>query len=127
MKRALQMLTLVVASTAMLSGAAAAQQQTAPDNTKRNKAEATTADQQKNNKADLETTRRIRKSIVDDKALSTYAHNIKIVTEDGQVTLTGPVNTPQEQAAVAAKAVQIAGSGKVLNQTEVAPSKTSAK
>jgi hypothetical protein len=37
------------------------------------------------------------------------------------------VNTPEEQAAVAAKAVQIAGSGKVLNQTEVAPSKTSAK
>ena len=106
MKRALQMLALVVASTAMLSGAAAAQQQTAPDNTKRNKAEATTADQQKNNKADVETTRRIRKSIVDDKALSTYAHNIKIVTEDGQVTLTGPVNTPQEQAAVAAKAVR---------------------
>jgi hypothetical protein len=44
MKRAFQMLALVVASTAMLSGAAAAQQQTAPDNTKRNKTEATTAE-----------------------------------------------------------------------------------
>ena len=127
MKRAFQMLALVVASTAILSGAAAAQQQTAPDNTKRNKTEATTADQQKNNKADLETTRRIRKAIVDDKALSTYAQNIKIVTEDGQVTLTGPVNTSEEQAAVAAKALQVAGAGKVINQTEVAPSKTSAK
>ena len=126
MKRQFQMLALIVASAAVLN-AAPAQQQTAPDNTARNKSETTTAEQQKGNKSDLETTRRIRKAIVDDKALSTYAHNIKIVTEDGQVTLTGPVNTPQEQAAVAAKAVQIAGSGKVLNQTEVAPSKTSAK
>jgi len=126
MKRQFQMLALIVASAAVLN-AAPAQQQTAPDNTARNKSETTTAEQQKGNKSDLETTRRIRKAIVDDKALSTYAHNIKIVTEDGQVTLTGPVNTPEEQAAVAAKAVQIAGSGKVLNQTEVAPSKTSAK
>jgi hyperosmotically inducible protein len=126
MRRAFQMLALVVVSTAMLNGAAA-QQQTAPDNTKRNKTEATTAEQQKNNKSDLETTRRIRKAIVDDKALSTYAQNIKIVTEDGQVTLTGPVNTSEEQAAVAAKALQVAGAGKVINQTEVAPSKTSAK
>jgi hyperosmotically inducible periplasmic protein len=126
MKRAFQMLALVVASTAMLN-AAPAQQQTAPDNTKRNKAEATTADQQKNNKSDLETTRRIRKMIVDDKTLSTYAHNVKIVTQDGQVTLTGPVNSSEEQAAVAAKALQVAGSGKVINQTEVASSKTSAK
>jgi hyperosmotically inducible periplasmic protein len=126
MKREFQMLAVIIASAAVLN-AAPAQQQTAPDNTGRNKTEATTAEQQKNSKSDLETTRRIRKAIVDDKALSTYAHNVKIVTEDGQVTLTGPVNSPQEQAAVAAKAVQVAGSGKVINQTEVAPSKTSSK
>ena len=126
MKRVFQTLTLAIAAAAVLN-AAPAQQQTAPDNTARNKNEATTADQQKNNKSDLETTRRIRKAIVDDKSLSTYAHNVKIVTEDGQVTLTGPVNSPQEQAAVAAKAVQVAGSGKVINQTEVAPSATSAR
>ena len=126
MKRVFQTLTLAIAAAAVLN-AAPAQQQTAPDNTARNKNEATTADQQKNNKSDLETTRRIRKAIVDDKSLSTYAHNVKIVTEDGQVTLTGPVNSPQEQAAVAGKAVQVAGSGKVINQTEVAPSATSAR
>lgn len=126
MKRVFQTLTLAIAAAAVLN-AAPAQQQTAPDNTARNKNEATTADQQKNNKSDLETTRRIRKAIVDDKSLSTYAHNVKIVTEDGQVTLTGPVNSPQEQAAVAGKAVQVAGPGKVINQTEVAPSATSAK
>jgi osmotically-inducible protein OsmY len=125
MKRGFQMLALVIASAAVLN--AAPLQQTAPDNTARNKNETTTADQQKNNKSDLETTRRIRKAIVDDKSLSTYAHNVKIVTENGQVTLTGPVSSPQEQAAVAAKATQVAGSGKVINQTEVAPSKTSAK
>ena len=80
------MLALVIASATVLN-AAPAQQQTAPDNTGRNKTEATTAEQQKNNKSDLETTRRIRKAIVDDKTLSTYAHNVKIVTEDGQVNV----------------------------------------
>jgi len=126
MKRGFQTFALALVSAAVLN-AAPLPQQTAPDNTARNKNETTTADQQKNNKSDLETTRRIRKAIVDDKSLSTYAHNVKIVTENGQVTLTGPVTSAQEQAAVAAKATQVAGSGKVINQTEVAPSKTSAK
>src|SRR6185295_1225435 len=76
-----------------------AQQQppTAPDNTKVNtrdrKPTAVTADQQKNNKTDLETTRQIRKALVADKSLSTYAHNVKVVTQNGKVTLKGPVRS----------------------------------
>ena len=32
-----------------------------------------------------------------DKSLSTYAHNIKIVTRDGKVTLEGPVRSGAEK------------------------------
>ena len=69
-------------------------QQPAPDNTKNNQGDASrdamTADHQKMNPADRDTTRQIRKSIMQDKSLSTYAHNIKIITRDGKVTLKGP-------------------------------------
>jgi hyperosmotically inducible protein len=72
-------------------------QQPAPDNTKMNQGDAnkdaTTADQQKMNPADRNTTKQIRKSIMQDKSLSTYAHNIKIITQDGKVTLKGPVRS----------------------------------
>src|ERR1700680_3042762 len=51
------------------------------DNTKVNKRDRAagepTADQQKNNRSDLDLTKDIRRSIMDDKALSTYAHNVK--------------------------------------------------
>ena len=69
----------------------------APDNSKVNVRDrqpgATTADQQKNSKGDLEITRKVRQAIVKDKTLSTYAHNIKVVTEGGVVTLRGPVRS----------------------------------
>ena len=57
------------------------------DNTKMNKrdqkAGAKTADQQKMNASDQELTRSSRAAIVADKSLSTYAHNIKIISQDG--------------------------------------------
>jgi hyperosmotically inducible protein len=99
--------------------------QTAPDNTKVNerdksKAEAT-ADQQKENQPDREIARQIRKSIVQDKSLSTYAHNIKIISQNGMVTLKGPVRSDEEKTAVEAKAAEIAGKEKVTSQLEVKP------
>jgi hyperosmotically inducible periplasmic protein len=102
--------------------------QTPPDNTKTNTrdraATAKTADQQSNSKADLDLTQKIRSAIVADKALSTYAHNVKVITRDGHVTLKGPVQTVEEKTAIAAKAAEIAGTGKVTNQTSVmSPSK----
>jgi hyperosmotically inducible periplasmic protein len=114
----------------MVSGAAlpATSQQTAPDNTRANKGDAqkgaTTADQQKMNPTDRELTRKIRASIMDDKSLSTYAHNIKIVTQDGKVTLKGPVRTEQEKADVEAKAAAVAGATNVTSQIQVAPPKS---
>jgi osmotically-inducible protein OsmY len=85
-------------------------QQTAPDNTKKNKDDANpTADQQKVNPADRAITQKIRKAVTDDKSLSTYAHNVKIIAQDGKVTLRGPVRTEDEKSNVYDKAVTVAG------------------
>ena len=104
-------------------------QQSAPDNTKTNQGDAnkgaTTADQQKMNAADRNITKEIRSSIMKDKSLSTYAHNIKIITQDGKVTLKGPVRSEDEKAAIESKAVAIAGANNVTDQLEVAPPKQS--
>lgn len=66
-----------------------------------------TADQQKETPEDREITRKIRQALVADKSLSTYAHNVKVVTPGGMVTLKGPVRSEEEKAAVAAKASSI--------------------
>ena len=98
-------------------------QQTPPDNTKQNKDQSPTADDQKMNPADRAITQKIRKALHDDNSLSTYAHNVKIITQDGKVTLRGPVRSDEEKASIEAKAVAVAvaGAGNVTNQLEVAP------
>ena len=99
-------------------------QQPAADNTKKNQDQtAPTADQQKMNAADRATTQKIRKAIHEDTTLSTYAHNIKVITQDGKVTLRGPVRSEEEKNNLQAKAVAVAGEGNVTNQLEIAPSK----
>ena len=102
-------------------------QQSAPDNTKTNQGDAnkgaTTADQQKINAADRSITKEIRSSIMKDKSLSTYAHNIKIITQDGKVTLRGPVRSRDEKSNLQAKAAEVAGRDNVTNQLEIAPPK----
>ena len=95
-----------------------------PDNTKVNKrdrnAGEATADQQKMNPADRALTRKIRRSIMADKSLSTYAHNIKIISQNGAVTLKGPVKSDDEKANIIAKAVAVTGSAdKVTDQISV--------
>ena len=99
-------------------------QQTAPDNTKQNEDQTSpTADQQKMNPADRAITQKIRKAVHDDTSLSTYAHNIKIIAQDGKVTLRGPVRSEEEKNKLQAKAVAVARAENVTNELEVAPSK----
>jgi len=98
-------------------------EQSAPDNTKVNKTPQLTADKQKNGKHDLAITRDIRRAIVADKNLSTYAHNVKVITAHGEVTLKGPVRSEDERKAVEAKAVEIAGQGRVANELTIAAPK----
>lgn len=95
-----------------------------PDNTKVNQRDRNsgepTADQQKINPTDRALTRNIRRSIMADKSLSTYAHNIKIISQNGAITLKGPVKSDDEKASVIAKAVAVAGSpDKVTDQISV--------
>lgn len=98
-------------------------QQPPPDNSKTNKQERNgpTADTQKMNPADRETARKIRSAIHDDKTLSTYAHNVKVIVQNGQVTLKGPVRSEDEKSAVESKATAVAGAGNVTNNLTVAP------
>jgi hyperosmotically inducible protein len=114
---------LTLAST--LAGAQDPPSAAPPDNTKvnerdRNRAEPT-ADQQKENRSDRDVTRDIRRSIVQDKSLSTYAHNIKIIAQNGMVTLKGLVRSEEEKSAIEAKAAEIVGKDKIMSQLEVKP------
>ena len=98
---------------------------TSPDNTKTNaqdhdKASAT-ADQQKDNRSDREITQQIRQSLVKDKSLSTYGHNVKVITQNGQVTLKGPVRSDDEKKAIEAKATEVAGENKVTSELNIKP------
>ena len=95
-----------------------------PDNTKVNKqdrdANQPTADQQKNNASDVDLTKNIRRSIMEDKSLSTDAHNVKVISQNGTVTLKGPVKSEAEKSAIVAKAVSVAGAAdKVVDQMSV--------
>ncbi|HEY3827529.1 MAG TPA: BON domain-containing protein [Bryobacteraceae bacterium] len=100
-----------------------AQNSPQPDNTKVNQQDraqgGVTADQQKENRSDRDLTQQIRKSVMADKSLSTYAHNVKIVAQGGVVTVKGPVRSDDERKAVVAKAEEVAGKGNVTDQLSV--------
>jgi osmotically-inducible protein OsmY len=101
---------------------AAAPANTDADNTARNAETNTSIDTpaaQSENEADIKITAAIRKSVVDDTALSVNAHNVKIMTADGVVTLRGPVKSDREKQAIESKAKQVAGVKSVNNMLEV--------
>src|SRR5689334_13369385 len=69
-------------------------QTTSTDNTRANREPSNrdrSADKQSNARSDIDLTARIRRSVMDDKSLSTNGHNVKIVSENGTVTLSGVV------------------------------------
>jgi hyperosmotically inducible protein len=108
---------------APLANGSAQQDQPEPDNTKKNlptnHRDANRADQQSNTTSDVELTRKIRQSLTQDKSLSAYAHNVKIITRNGVVELKGPVRSQSEKDAVEAKATEIAGPSKVKNDLTI--------
>ena len=73
---------------------------------------------QNENKADIDITAEIRKRVVESK-MSVNAHNVKIITQDGMVTLRGPVKTEEEKRTIEQIALTAAGANKVDNQLEV--------
>lgn len=80
-----------------------------------------TADQQGENQADRTMTREIRRAIEKDSSLSTYGHNVKIITRDGMVTLKGPVRSEKERHAIGKEAIRVAGKRRVANHLDVVP------
>ena len=120
MKRTL----LVLACLSTVSAAAmAADDKTKPDNTAINERdrsrETQTSGDQSNSSADLKTTQAIRQSLMKDSELSTTAKNIKIITNNGQVTLRGPVKNAQEKAKIDQLARSAAGGAKIDDQLDV--------
>jgi hyperosmotically inducible periplasmic protein len=96
---------------------------TEADNTKRNSSEQNkntdTAEKQSNSKDDLALTQKIRQAVMKDGSLSMNAKNVKIIAQDGEITLKGPVDSQQEKDTIGTKAGEIAGKDKVDNQLEV--------
>jgi sporulation protein YlmC with PRC-barrel domain len=96
---------------------------TEPDNTARNVRDRNdrtlTPLDQGNSKADVDTTAQIRKEIIAEKDMSVNARNVKIITNNGRVTLRGPVNTAEEKRLIGEIAARIARSENVDNQLEV--------
>jgi hyperosmotically inducible protein len=97
----------------------------AADNTKRNEANrtGTTADKAQNNLSDRDIMQKIRKEVIEDKSLSTYAHNVKIIAQNGRVTLKGPVRSEEEKRIIGEKAADVAGSSNVNNEITIKPSR----
>jgi hyperosmotically inducible periplasmic protein len=126
MKYTLQRLTMVpfVLLSLSLAHGQSSDTPTKPDNTKINQRDkdpnAATADSQKMNATDQALTAKIRRAVIADKTLSTYAHNVKIISQDGVVTLKGPVRTDAEVSSLMSKATDAAGGpDKVVNQLSV--------
>jgi hyperosmotically inducible periplasmic protein len=117
--------TALVSALTFATTAFASAQAPQADNTKVNARDrepgAVTADQQKNDVADREATQKIRQSLMRDKGLSSYAHNVKVIAQDGQVTLKGPVRSDAERQTVEAKATEVVGAGHVVNELSVVP------
>jgi len=123
-------ITLIFAGSLCSAALANAQdaQPPPPDNSKTNQRDrnrsAPTADKQKMSAEDRELTRKIRAAVIGDKALSTYARNVKIIAQDGKVTLRGPVRSDEEKSTVLHKALEVAGEGNVTDEMDVAPPKS---
>jgi len=95
----------------------------AADNSARNQrdrsGETQTSGDQSNNSPDIKTTAAIRRAIMHDDSLSMMAKNVKIVAENGEVTLRGPVKSTAEKAKIAQLAQNAAQGAKIDNQLEV--------
>ena len=120
MKRTL--LALACLSAVSLA-AIAADDKTKPDNAATNErdrsGETKTSGDQSNSSADLKITQAIRRALMKDSELSTTAKNIKIITDNGQVTLRGPVKNAQEKAKIDQLARSAAGGAKIDDQLDV--------
>ena len=92
-----------------------------PDNSRSNQGQHTTAESQSSHTSDRELTAKVRRTLIHDKNLSTYGHNVKIITRDGAVTLKGPVHSTEEKQAIVADAAGVVGQDKITDQLSIKP------
>jgi hyperosmotically inducible protein len=116
---------LLLATTLAVTQSLAAQNPASPEHTQVNRADKSSnqpgADRQQMDRSDRDLTEQIRRSIVADKNLSTDAHNVKIITRGGQVTLEGPVQSEIEKRAIEDKSAEIAGQNRVTSELTIKP------
>ncbi|QDU98163.1 BON domain-containing protein [Lignipirellula cremea] len=74
---------------------------------------------QSNDQADIDLVAKIRANVLEIDDLSTNGRNVKIITNDGNVVLRGPVATAAERTAIEQVAKDAAGADKVTSQLEV--------
>jgi hypothetical protein len=102
----------------------AASPTTQPNNTginaRDNNSGAVTAGMQGQNKSDVDITADIRRKVMDAK-MSVDAQNVKIISQNGHVTLRGPVNTQDEKDSIGRMAGDEVGAANVDNELEVKP------
>jgi len=121
----MKLTTLSILCLSALAVSAFAQDQSSPaaDNSARNErdrsSETKTSFDQSNTKGDTQITASIRRAVMKDDSLSMTAKNVKIITENGVVTLRGPVKSEAEKAKIAELAKSAAGQMKIDNQLEV--------
>lgn len=100
-----------------------AEESIAPDNTAINRRDKSvvemTAQDQSNAPNDIVLLRKIRMDIIQDRYLSTYAKNIKIIVSQNSVILKGPVNTKTEISKIIKIAALSAPHHKILNELQV--------
>lgn len=87
-------------------------------NVRDRRSDAKTSFDQNENQADITITADIRKRVLETK-MSVNAQNVKIITQNGKVTLRGPVQTADEKQAIESIAMEVAGNDKVDNLLEV--------
>ncbi len=74
---------------------------------------------QNENEADIKVTADIRSRVVDTE-MSVIAQNVKIITQDGRVTLRGPVDNAGEKTQIENIAMDVAGKDNVDSLLEIA-------
>lgn len=94
------------------------------DNTGKNERDqntlALTPGDQGGSESDRTLTQHVRQGVIENDTLSISAKNVKIITQDGVVTLRGPVKSSDERARIAAIAQHVDGVKRVDNQLEIA-------
>lgn len=134
MKLALPSLAAVGLVSALAATSGALAQQSAPtdqpvtssqdaDNTRTNRRDrdhrSMVPTKQSNASSDVKLVAHVRKAIVGDDSLSVEAHNVKVIANDGVVTLRGPVASAQEKARVQQLASGVRGVNRVDNRLDV--------